>query len=203
MSETVNIVEVLASEGDCAFDQPCKFGHRVEDHAVYCHNEAWYDHPRKCHRSWYTGGERKDEDCPGFSLNPAYAGPLSPSALTGAPCGACNGLKLKQTENGRSETCRRCMGSGSEPILIPLSAEAIDVLERGLQHSGKHPGFYEPFIVVARNEKEKSAVYILDGAQLIHIRSMTFSSDIVFLAELTQKGEAVLLLAWAARSQKS
>lgn len=64
---TSNIVEVItAGDDDCAFDQPCHFGHRVEHHAVYCHNDAWPDGPRKCRRN------RDDflhEDCPGFVSN--------------------------------------------------------------------------------------------------------------------------------------
>ena len=68
-----NLVEALQNEdSDCAFDQPCKFGHRVDEHAVYCHNDAWPDGPRKCRRTWYTGGEVKEEDCPGFQPNPDY-----------------------------------------------------------------------------------------------------------------------------------
>jgi hypothetical protein len=68
-----NLVELFAeTEGDdCAFDQPCAHGHRVENHAVYCHNTQWADAPRKCRRTWYTGGEVRDEDCPGFKMNPA------------------------------------------------------------------------------------------------------------------------------------
>ncbi len=61
----VNIVEI-AADGPCAFDQPCRFGYRVETHAVYCHNERWLYSPRKCRRSWYTGGEVSDENCPGY-----------------------------------------------------------------------------------------------------------------------------------------
>lgn len=66
----LNVVELLADD-DCAFDQPCRFGHRVEDHAVYCHNERWVDAPRKCRRTWYTGGKVRDEDCPGYEPNDA------------------------------------------------------------------------------------------------------------------------------------
>ena len=65
----INLVELCAGEENCAYDQPCKYGHRVEDHAVYCHNETWAGAPRKCRRSWYTGGEDKDEDCPGYEKN--------------------------------------------------------------------------------------------------------------------------------------
>ena len=69
----INLVELItAGNDDCAFDQPCKHGHRVEGHAVYCHNDEWPDSPRKCRRTWYTGGEVKDEDCPGFAPNPEY-----------------------------------------------------------------------------------------------------------------------------------
>lgn len=73
MSE-MNIVEIIMeSDGeDCTFDQPCKFGHRCGGHAVYCHNNEWEDAPRKCRRSWYTGGEFPDEECEGYQPNPVY-----------------------------------------------------------------------------------------------------------------------------------
>ena len=61
----INLVELVSD--DCAFDQPCKHGHRVESHAVYCHNEK--ANVRKCRRTWYTGGEVKDEDCEFFEKN--------------------------------------------------------------------------------------------------------------------------------------
>lgn len=67
-----NWVELLCDES--AFDQPCKHGNRVEDHSVYCNNNDWPDAPRKCRRTWYTGGEVKDEDCPGYSPNPDFKG---------------------------------------------------------------------------------------------------------------------------------
>jgi hypothetical protein len=62
-----NWVEIFTEESK--FDQPCKYGNRVEAHAVYCHNEEWSDAPRKCRRTWYTGGEERDEDCAGFEVN--------------------------------------------------------------------------------------------------------------------------------------
>lgn len=71
LGTTENIVEMLQDdESDNAFDQPCKYGHRVDGHAVYCHNEGWLYAPTKCRRTWYTGGEIRDEDCRGFSPNP-------------------------------------------------------------------------------------------------------------------------------------
>lgn len=64
---TQNIVEIAtAGDDDCAFDQPCYFGHRVESHAVYCHNDAWPDSPRKCRRN---RDDYRHEDCPGFVAN--------------------------------------------------------------------------------------------------------------------------------------
>jgi hypothetical protein len=64
---TTNVVEmVTAGDDDCAFDQPCYFGHRVESHAVYCHNDAWPDSPRKCRRS---AAGYPHQDCPGFVPN--------------------------------------------------------------------------------------------------------------------------------------
>lgn len=72
----INIVELIAMDdgADCAYDQPCKFGHRVEFHAVYCHNREWNDAPRKCKRGKSGYGTdkpgRRERDCPGFELNP-------------------------------------------------------------------------------------------------------------------------------------
>ena len=68
-----NLVELAADDEDSVFDQPCAHGHRVDCHAVYCHNEKWKDAPRKCRRTWYTGGRERDEDCPGYKPNPGYS----------------------------------------------------------------------------------------------------------------------------------
>lgn len=72
----LNVVELMAAaeagDVDCAFDQACAFGHRVEGHAVYCHNEAWPDRPRKCHRN---RSDFPHEDCPGFVSNPDFVSP--------------------------------------------------------------------------------------------------------------------------------
>lgn len=114
----LNVVELIASHDDCAFDQPCRFGHRVEGHAVYCHNEAWEDSPRKCRRSWYTDGRIKDEDCPGFEANPQFSGPVSPTALSGSACRKCRGGRRISTEPGKIATCPLCIGSGAEPTAV-------------------------------------------------------------------------------------
>jgi len=64
-------------DGDCAFDQPCKFGYRVESHSVYCDSET--SGYRKCHQSWYHGravsiiDKCADEDCKYFKANPEYS----------------------------------------------------------------------------------------------------------------------------------
>lgn len=68
----MNLVELLADDDECVFDQPCAHGHRVVGHAVYCHNTEWADSPRKCRRTLYTGGRIRDEDCAGFAPNPLY-----------------------------------------------------------------------------------------------------------------------------------
>ena len=67
----VNIVELIADADDCAFDQPCAHGYRVETHAVYCHNEGWLYAPRKCHRHQGTEWEEPypHEACGGFKPN--------------------------------------------------------------------------------------------------------------------------------------
>ena len=62
---TNNIVEMTADE-DCAFDQPCYFGYRVDTHAVYCHCDAWPNSPRKCRRN---RANYRHEDCPGYVPN--------------------------------------------------------------------------------------------------------------------------------------
>jgi hypothetical protein len=67
-----NLVEMIFGDGP-NFCQPCKHGNLVDEHAVYCHNEVWKDAPRKCRRTWYTGGEVRDEDCPGFTPNESAA----------------------------------------------------------------------------------------------------------------------------------
>lgn len=51
-----------------SFNQKCKFGGLVNGHAVYCHSKN-EEAPRKCRRTWYTGGEVKDETCPFFEPN--------------------------------------------------------------------------------------------------------------------------------------
>lgn len=73
----LNLVELVSDE-ESAFDQPCIYGHRVDGHAVYCHNDTWLYAPRKCRRTWYTGGEIRDEDCKGYKPNPRF--PSLPSA---------------------------------------------------------------------------------------------------------------------------
>jgi hypothetical protein len=69
----VNVVEMIDDGEGGGFNQPCRFGNLCAGHAVYCHNEKWLYGPRKCRRTWYTGGERRDEDCPGYEPNPHYA----------------------------------------------------------------------------------------------------------------------------------
>lgn len=67
----MELVELIAEES--AFDQPCRFGNRVEAHAVYCHNPK--SGLNKCRHTWYYGREAKgvqDEDCPFFEPNPNY-----------------------------------------------------------------------------------------------------------------------------------
>lgn len=72
----VNIVERVSDEDECAWDQPCAYGYRVESHAVYCHNEAWPYSPFKCRRR--SGQSMRGDEawphagCPGFKPNPLY-----------------------------------------------------------------------------------------------------------------------------------
>ena len=66
-----NMVEAMfGEEEDCAFDQPCTYGHRVGGHSVYCH------HPnglaRKCYYRWCTPKEHEANECGGYTPNPDY-----------------------------------------------------------------------------------------------------------------------------------
>ena len=74
MSGIIDLAKIVieSMEEDCAFDQPCEYGWRVGGHSVYCENNKWKGAPRKCRRSWFTGGEVKDEDCEGFKKNQDY-----------------------------------------------------------------------------------------------------------------------------------
>lgn len=200
-----NLVEAIQGEdSDCAFDQPCKFGHRVDGHAVYCHHDDWEDGPRKCRRSWYTGGEVKDEDCPGFEPSSAFKGGFSPTPLSGSPCSTCNGVRRMPTDRGRTETCDHCCGSGAEPSAMPLSEYEQDTLELGCTHSGKASGAYEHFVRIAETAKENDALTNLMTMELIALRSMscTKSKAMVWLIRLTGKGDAVMRANWAQKDEK-
>lgn len=193
-----NIVEFLQEpDSDCAFDQPCKFGHRVEGHAVYCHNDEWHDSPRKCRRTWYSGGRHKDEDCPGFQPNDNFAGEFAFSSVVGEQCSQCGGVKLITPEDGQSETCPRCMGDGVEPKAINLTQYEQNTLETAY-HIADRPG--ERYVRIAEIQEEKDSIYKMDEMSLIIIRSVTFTKNAsVFLLESTAKGQAVMRANWAAR----
>lgn len=77
-----NVVELLTDD-DCAFDQPCRYGHRVESHAVYCHADHWLYSPRKCRRGKQWDGEDwPHEKCPAFAPNPALTSTKGPTTGT-------------------------------------------------------------------------------------------------------------------------
>jgi hypothetical protein len=75
--EIVPLMGGFGDEDDCAFDQPCKFGYRVDGHSVYCDNKK--SPYRKCRCSWYYGRAASiidkcaDEDCEYFKANPNYS----------------------------------------------------------------------------------------------------------------------------------
>lgn len=198
----VNLVEMIqAEDADCAFDQPCKFGHRVECHAIYCHNDAWDNAPRKCRRSAYTGGEVKDEDCPGFQPNPAFKDGFNPTPITGPLCSQCGGSKLVIAERGKSETCPRCMGDGAEPHAVEMSQYEQGTLEMG--HTiAPRPG--ERFVGIAENAAECESIYRLDEMNLVVIRSVSWVNKAsVFLLESTAKGHAVMRANWAKAKERT
>jgi hypothetical protein len=196
-----NIVELAASieDDNSAFDQRCIFGHRVEGHAVYCHNDNWDDSPRKCRRSWYTDGEIKDEDCAGFQPNPAFKGEFSPTPISEPLCSKCRGSKRISADKGRIATCPLCMGSGSQPGPISLTQFEQDTLERGMTHSGRHDTAGHPFVRMAKTETEHESIDRLSNLELVVVRSVSFAGDIsAYLLENTMKGEAVMRANWEA-----
>jgi hypothetical protein len=201
MTMPFNIVEeIQPDDADCAFDQPCGFGHRVEGHAVYCHNAGWADSPRKCRRTWATDGEIKDEDCPGFQPNEAFVGVFAPSPTPATPCSRCKGAKLIKPEQGREtvETCGHCMGDGAEPSAIPLSEYEQETLELGCGHSGMHSGRGRSYVQIAENNDEMEDVMRLVELDLILLRSVSFAGTArAVLINLTPKGDAVMRANWA------
>jgi hypothetical protein len=67
-----NLVEAMfGDEEECAFDQPCVYGHRVGHHSVYCH------HPdglaRKClYRFSKDLADYEQNKCGGYTPNPNW-----------------------------------------------------------------------------------------------------------------------------------
>ena len=195
-----NIVEAFT---DSAADQRCKFGNRVDDHAVYCHADHWEDAPRKCRRSWYTGGNVKDEDCPAFQLNPEFKGELLPTPVDGELCSKCKGTRCRNTEGEKIATCQRCMGSGLEPHAINLSQYAQDTLEMGIGHTGRAAARFRPFCRIADSEEQSNQIESLIISDLVRLEVTYFHKDlIIYQLELTAKGEAVCHANWeAAKAQ--
>lgn len=198
-----NVVELMASaEGsdDCAFDQPCKFGHRVEGHAVYCHNDAWESGPRKCRRTWYTGGETKDEDCPGFQPNSEFKGALTPTPIVGPLCTKCKGSRLFSTDLNRVETCLHCEGDGCEPQAMSLSQFGQDTLEISMIDDGKNSR--QSVMRLCETKAQIDELWKMQEDGLVRIRTISQAKSITgVLLEITGKGAAVMRANWDARKQ--
>jgi hypothetical protein len=193
----INVVELIADQDECAFDQPCRFGHRVEGHAVYCQNDAWTDGPRKCRRTWYSGGEFKDEDCPGFQPNPAFRGEMSPTPMLGDLCSACGGTKLRKAPKNVLETCERCCGDGVEPSAMDLSQYEQDTLELGLGSSYQPGAQRDLYMRGAKDNSERESLGRLEEAHLVSVRTIaSFGGELVLLLRLTGKGDAVMRANW-------
>lgn len=194
----MNIVEnFLADPENCAFDQPCKFGNRVEGHAVYCHNDKWADSPQKCRRTWHTNGKIRDENCPGFQPNPEFTGLFAVVSVLDDPCTACKGMKVIKDDQDGVETCRHCMGDGGEPRAIVLSLFEQDVLTTGLEYTGKYPARGARYVVIDENGLQRNSMNKLDTLNLIEIHEVSWTRlTAVYLISLTQKGSAVLHAIW-------
>lgn len=196
-----NIVELIADQDDSAFDQPCKFGHRVEGHAVYCHHDEWVSGPRKCRRSWYTGGEVRDEDCPGFAPNSKHPNVGTPTTII-SPCVSCGGAKVIKPDAAKPqiETCDRCAGNGEEPQFVSLSQDELYVLESLVGPALSHQETREarPVIVSAKSRLTALPDRICDD-DWADLESVSFdhgSGVSVYMLRLTAKGFAILRMFW-------
>jgi hypothetical protein len=201
-----NVVELAASiEGDEeAFDQRCRFGHRVDGHAVYCHHDQWDDAPRKCRRTWYTNGRIKDEECAGFEANLEFKGEFVQIAAPQNPCPKCKGKKIVKADRGKTTTCPLCVGSGENPAPVALTAYEQNTLELGTTHSGRHDTAGHSFVRIAETQAEYESINKLIGLNLVVLRSVSFAGGdcSVFLLENTCKGEAVMQANWKVRESK-
>ena len=194
-----NIVELVADLEDCAFDQPCQFGHRVEGHAVYCHNDAWSDGPRKCRRTWYTGGEVRDEDCPGFQPNDAFQGPIGQPREIATPCAECGGARLAVHDpiGNTVETCDRCQGTGEEPPRMELGQWEVYVLESCVGGNHVHPFDEHHAIISGAAFRLKEFPQRLWNDGLLDLHAIGWDGPAtIHTVTLTRKGYAVLHQAW-------
>ena len=197
-----NIVELAAGtvgDNDCAFDQPCKHGHRVEGHAVYCHNDAWIDGPRKCCRTWYTSGEVRDEDCPGFQPNEQFKNTIGQPREIVTPCSDCGGAKLSVQDPVRHtvHTCDRCQGTGEEPPRMELSRWERYVLESCVASNFSHPFDENSTILSGAMFRLKEFPTRLLDEGLLDLRSVGCDGPATtHTVRLTRKGYAVLHQAW-------
>ncbi len=195
-----NIVEAIAGSDECAFNQRCKFGHLVTDHAVYCHNDAWVDGPRKCRRSWYTNGKVRDEDCPGFQPNEAFIGQLAPVELHAPLCSECHGVKLVTDDPIRKtvSTCDLCQGTGEQPAPMELAKWEVYVLESCVGAVTSRPGFDEYFAIPsgAPFRLKEFPLRLLDDG-LLELRSIGWDGPLTLhTVRLTRKGYAALKIEW-------
>ena len=197
-----NVVE-LAASGEESEEQKCRFGHLVTGHAVYCHNDGWEDSPRKCRRTWYTNGQVKDEECPGFEKNPDFKGEFVQINQPVAPCSQCKGRKLIDTEgNGRNNTatCPLCVGSGEEPGPISLTTYEQNTLEMGTVHSGRRGTAAHSFVRIAENKEHSDSIQKMTKLELVVIRSIQWGKGLtIYMLENTLKGEATMRANWKAK----
>lgn len=193
----MNIVELIAGEQeDGGFNQHCKHGYLVEGHAVYCHNSAWSDSPTKCRRTWYTGGEVKDEECPGYRRNSSIPNAPVRAAIQENPCSRCGGRKLVVVGKRKNDTCPNCEGDGHEPTVPELTEYEVDTLSLGHFRSG---GCGLPFVRIATNDEEKDSIWRLAKMNLLRYHSATrcgSGAELAYLLEVTGKGNAVLSKIW-------
>lgn len=192
----INPVELMANQEDCAFDQPCIFGNRVEGHAVYCHNEKWFESPRKCRRTWYTGGKDPDEACTGYEPNPDFAGAHA-VVVTEPKCPTCSGTR--RTSGERYGSCFDCDGTGVVLAPVDLDEHLLRAVESA-HSSSTHRDYVQ--VLVTQDSSESEAIEKSVEAGLIDIRSVSWKDNVTgYLVKLTGLGMASLRAAWKKNKQ--
>lgn len=126
----IDIAKIVTTSSEGAYyDQPCRFGCRAGDHAVYCESER-AGMPRKCRRTWYTGGAIRDQDCPGYEPNPEYREEAASSSISDAMARISEILQNLTGENPVVTCSDICSVLSTGPTWAADAAECLPAIGR-------------------------------------------------------------------------